>query len=90
MIASLCDVAVFACGIALIAKKQWSETERKHIGIAMLALQAIGFLIFISVRISIAVRTMLITMGLSVNSIVAWLPWQRKSNRNTPHGAIVA
>lgn len=61
MVASLCDLGVFCCGIALIAKAQWSDGERQAMGLAMLALQATGFLVFISVRLGLALRTLLLT-----------------------------
>lgn len=42
MVASVCDLAVFACGIALIAKPTWTEGERSSMGAAMLILQVRG------------------------------------------------
>ena len=61
MVASLCDLGVFICGIILIAKQRWSEGERAAMGAAMLAMQASGFLIFISVRVLLAGRTLVLT-----------------------------
>ena len=68
IIAALCDMGVFICGIILVAKKDWSETERNSMGIAMLVLQAVGFLIFITVRVSLAIRTSAMTIAPSVQS----------------------
>jgi len=68
IIAALCDMGVFICGIILVAKKDWSETERNNMGIAMLVLQAVGFLIFITVRVSLAIRTSAMTIAPSVQS----------------------
>jgi hypothetical protein len=73
MVASVCDLAIFACGIALIAKPDWSSSERHTMGIAMLALQAVGFLIFITVRVGLALRTMGKTVGPAVKDI-----WPKK------------
>jgi hypothetical protein len=39
MVASLCDLAVFVCGIVLIAKPNWTTGERANMGIAMLVIQ---------------------------------------------------
>jgi cation transport ATPase len=61
MVASLCDLAVFACGIVLIAKKEWSPAQRRSMGLAMLAIQATGFLVFIGVRLALALRTLALT-----------------------------
>lgn len=72
MLASLCDVAVFACGIVLVTKKEWSKAEQQSMGVAMLILQAIGFLVFISVRISLALRTMLLTTGFAPRKLLFW------------------
>ena len=70
MVASICDLAIFACGVALIAKRQWSSTERHNMGIAMLALQAVGFLIFITVRVGLALRTVVKTVGPAIKSLL--------------------
>ena len=61
LVASLCDLGVFICGIILIAKPHWSSSERETMGLAMLSLQAIGFLVFISVRVLLAGRTIVLT-----------------------------
>ncbi|EFN57364.1 hypothetical protein CHLNCDRAFT_142743 [Chlorella variabilis] len=61
MVASLCDLAVFVCGIILIAKPAWTADQRQNMGIAMLVIQAAGFLIFISVRLLLAMRTLVLT-----------------------------
>ncbi|KAI8107836.1 hypothetical protein M9435_002863 [Picochlorum sp. BPE23] len=68
IVAALCDMGVFICGIILVAKKDWTETERNSMGIAMLVLQAVGFLIFITVRVSLAIRTSAMTIAPSVQS----------------------
>ena len=39
MVASLCDLAVFVCGIILIAKPAWTADQRQNMGIAMLVIQ---------------------------------------------------
>ncbi len=39
MVASLCDLAVFVCGIVLIAKPAMSAAQRQSMGIAMLVIQ---------------------------------------------------
>lgn len=62
IVASVCDLAVFACGIALIVKPQWTPEEERSMGTAMLVLQAIGFLVFISVRLALAGRTFWLTI----------------------------
>ena len=77
MVASLCDLAVFCCGIALIAKASWSEGERRAMGAAMLILQATGFLVFISVRVILACRTLLLTAA----PLVASLARRRRGRR---------
>lgn len=61
MVASLCDLGVFICGIILIAKPSWTEGERHSMGLAMLALQACGFLVFMATRLGLAARTLLLT-----------------------------
>lgn len=61
MVASVCDLAVFVCGIALIARPRWSPGERRAMGVAMLALQATGFLIFMITRLLLAARTIVLT-----------------------------
>lgn len=63
MVASLCDLAVFMCGIILITKPTWTPEERNTMGLAMLIIQATGFLIFITVRLVLAGRTLLLTVG---------------------------
>ncbi len=62
ILASLCDLAVFICGIILIAKDVWTTSEGTNMGIAMLVLQAVGFLVFISVRVGLALRTFSLTL----------------------------
>jgi hypothetical protein len=62
IVAAVCDFAVFVCGIILIAKKDWSASERNSMGIAMIALQAVGFLVFITIRVGLALRTASITI----------------------------
>lgn len=76
MVASTCDLAIFACGVALIAKREWSPSERHNMGIAMLALQAVGFLIFITVRVALGLRTLAKTVGPAVKSL---LPQRRST-----------
>jgi hypothetical protein len=39
MVASLCDLGVFICGIILIAKPRWSGEQRRAMGTAMLIMQ---------------------------------------------------
>ena len=60
--ASMCDLAVFICGIILIAKNVWTTSEGTNMGIAMLVLQAVGFLVFITVRAGLALRTLSLTL----------------------------
>ena len=62
IIASTCDFAVFICGIVLIAVTDWTTSMGTSMGIAMLVLQAVGFLVFISVRVALAIRTSLLTV----------------------------
>jgi len=62
IVAALCDLAVFICGIILISKSVWTTTEGTNMGIAMLVLQAVGFLVFITVRVGLALRTMSLTI----------------------------
>ena len=62
IVAAVCDFAVFVCGIILIAKQDWSSSERNSMGIAMIALQAVGFLVFITIRVGLALRTASITI----------------------------
>ena len=62
IVAAVCDFAVFVCGIVLIAKKDWTSSERNSMGIAMIALQAVGFLVFITIRVGLALRTASITI----------------------------
>jgi len=62
IIASVCDLAVFACGIALIVKPKWTPEEERSMGTAMLVLQAVGFLVFITVRLALAGRTFWLTI----------------------------
>jgi hypothetical protein len=62
IVASTCDFAVFVCGIILISVNDWSTETGKRMGLAMLILQAIGFLVFITVRVSLAIRTSLLTV----------------------------
>ena len=83
IIASVCDLAIFACGIALIAKPQWSPSERESMGIAMLALQAVGFLIFISVRVGLALRTLGKTVGPAVKDL-----WPKKLSFSSRTGGV--
>ncbi|KAG7675211.1 hypothetical protein Ndes2526B_g08074 [Nannochloris sp. 'desiccata'] len=84
MVASTCDLAIFACGIALIAKPQWSPSERHTMGVAMLALQAVGFLIFISVRVGLAFRTLGKTVGPAVKDL-----WPKKLLFGSRTGGVV-
>ena len=63
LLASACDLGVFVCGIVLIAKQQWTNGERHNMGIAMLALQATGFLVFITIRLLLAGRTLALTLA---------------------------
>lgn len=76
MVASLCDLAVFACGIALIAKKEWSPEQRRSMGLAMLAIQATGFLVFIGVRLGLALRTLALTAAPLLGGLRRWRPWR--------------
>lgn len=62
MVASLCDMGVFVCGIVLIARPTWTADERRTMGVAMLALQATGFLTFMVTRILLAARTLVLTL----------------------------
>lgn len=62
IVASICDLAVFICGIVLIAKDVWTTSEGTNMGIAMLVLQATGFFVFITVRVGLALRTMSLTL----------------------------
>jgi hypothetical protein len=78
MVASTCDLAIFACGIALIAKPQWSASERHNMGLAMLVLQAVGFLIFITVRVGLALRTLGKTVGPALKDL-----WPKKLSNST-------
>ena len=80
MVASACDLAIFVCGIALIAKQDWSTSEKHTMGVAMLSLQAIGFLVFISVRVALAMRTLGKTVGPAIKEL---LPRRLLPNRNT-------
>lgn len=84
MVASVCDMAVFACGVALIAKKQWSSQQRHSMGVAMLALQAVGFLIFITVRLALAMRTLWKTVGPAVADMLPKALRKKKSNEPSP------
>lgn len=61
-LACLCDVGVFVCGIVLIMKAEWTAGEQEAMGIAMLVLQAVGFLTFAAVRLMLAARTILLTI----------------------------
>jgi hypothetical protein len=61
-LACLCDVGVFVCGIVLIMKEEWTAGEQEAMGIAMLVLQAVGFLTFAAVRLMLAARTILLTI----------------------------
>ncbi len=91
MVASTCDLAIFACGIALIAKTDWSESEKESMGIAMLALQAVGFLIFISVRVGLALRTTGKTVGPALKHL--WpkkLTWSGRNARTTSDAQFLA
>jgi len=62
IVASTCDFAVFICGIILIAVNNWTTSMGTSMGIAMLVLQAVGFLVFISVRVGLAIRTSFLTV----------------------------
>lgn len=62
MVASLCDLGVFVCGIVLIARPAWTAAERHSMGVAMLALQAAGFLTFMVTRVLLAARTLVLTL----------------------------
>ena len=66
IVAAVCDMAVFICGIILVSKKTWSTEERHSMGIAMVVLQAVGFLVFITVRLALALRTATMTIGPAV------------------------
>ena len=63
ILAAVCDMAVFICGIVLVTVKTWSPDARHDMGTAMLVLQAFGFLVFISVRVCLAVRTTGLTLA---------------------------
>ena len=80
IIASVCDLATFGCGVALIAKSDWSSEESEAMGVAMLVLQAVGFLIFISVRVMLALRTLFITVGPAVKELTT-SAFKRETNR---------
>lgn len=86
MVASTCDLAIFACGVALIAKREWSPSERHNMGIAMLALQAVGFLIFITVRVALGLRTLVKTVGPAVKTL---LPQRRGAAGNAASSQFV-
>ncbi|MEO2193520.1 MAG: hypothetical protein ABGY24_13820 [bacterium] len=62
IVASTCDFGVFICGIILIAVNSWTTSMGTSMGIAMLVLQAAGFLVFVCVRVGLAVRTLLLTV----------------------------
>lgn len=70
MVASCCDLGVFVCGIILITKTSWTAAERRSMGLAMLVMQATGFLIFISVRVLLAGRTILLTVAPMLRGLV--------------------
>jgi hypothetical protein len=57
LVAAVMDLAVFVCGIILVAISDWSSGARNRMGTAMIVLQAIGFLVFITVRLALAIRT---------------------------------
>ena len=57
IVAAVMDLAVFVCGIILVAVPEWSAAARDRMGLAMIVLQAIGFLVFITVRLALAIRT---------------------------------
>jgi hypothetical protein len=63
ILAAICDMAVFICGIILVTVETWSPEARHDMGTAMLVLQAFGFLTFISVRVCLALRTTALTLG---------------------------
>lgn len=42
MVASLCDLGVFICGIILITKPAWTASQRRSMGMAMLFMQVGG------------------------------------------------
>jgi hypothetical protein len=64
LVAAVMDLAVFICGIILVAVSDWSPAARSRMGTAMIVLQAIGFLVFITVRLGLALRTCLSTFKL--------------------------
>lgn len=93
IVASTCDLAVFVCGIVLIAKPHWTEQERHSMGIAMLTLQAVGFLVFISIRVLLALRTFGLTLGPTLKEMLpSWMNrrGQTSGNDHAPTGAVVA
>jgi len=57
IVAAVMDLAVFVCGIILVAVPTWSAAARDRMGLAMIILQAVGFLVFITVRLALALRT---------------------------------
>jgi hypothetical protein len=57
LVAGAAELGVFACGVALVAQPAWSPEQRQAIGAAMLALQGVGFVTFIAVRVALAART---------------------------------
>ena len=65
LVAAVMDLAVFICGIILVAVSDWSAAARSRMGTAMIVLQAIGFLVFITVRLALAIRTCCGTFSLN-------------------------
>ena len=79
LVAAVMDLAVFVCGIILVAISDWSSGARNRMGTAMIVLQAIGFLVFITVRLALAIRTCCGTFSLKN------LPRGRMRKRPTDH-----
>lgn len=85
LVASACDLGVFVCGLVLVTKSSWTSTERHTMGLAMLSLQAIGFLTFIGVRVALAARTAGVTVWPALKEM---MPGGR--GRGTPSGAVAS
>ena len=64
IVAAVMDLSVFICGIILVAVSDWGSAAKSRMGTAMIALQAIGFLVFITVRLALALRTCWGTLSL--------------------------
>lgn len=89
MVASACDLGVFSCGIALVAKREWSEAQRERMGLAMLVLQAVGFLTFISVRLALALRTVWITLAPMASGLCRCGALRQRRGGAPPTGALL-